>query len=132
MSQENVALVRRGFASANAGDWESFFRDVAPNWELDWSRTRGPEVPGVYRGEEAQRVFLDWVESWQSVWIEPHEFIELGEHVVVPSTMHFVGRDGIEVEARNTWTVTIRDGKIVRSCLYQDKQEALKAVGLEG
>jgi len=127
-----VALVRRGFASANAGDWESFFRDVAPNWELDWSRTRGPEVPGVYRGEEAQRVFLDWVESWQSVRAEPNQFIEVGEHVIVPTTEHYVGRDGIEVQARNTWTVTIRDGKIVRSCLYQDKQEALKAVGLEG
>jgi len=132
VSQENVELVRRGFASANAGDWESFFRDVAPNWELDWSRTRGPEVPGVYRGEEAQRVFLDFVESWQSVRTEPHEFIEVGEHVIVPTTEHYVGRDGIEVQARNTWTVTIRDGKIVRSCLYQDKQEALKAVGLEG
>ena len=126
-----MELVRRGFASANARDWESLFRDVAPNSELDWSRTRGPEVPGVYRGEEAQRVLIDFLESWQSVRIEPHEFIEVGEHVIVPTTEHYVGRDGIEVQARNTWTVTIRDGKIVRSCLYQDKQEALKAVGLE-
>jgi len=132
VAEENVELVRRSIASANAGDWESFFRDVAPNWELDWSRTRGPEVPGVYRGEEAQRLLIDSLDGWQSVRFEPHEFIEVGEHVVVPWTMHFVGRDGIEVQARNTWTVTIRDGKIVRSCLYQDKQEALKAVGLEG
>jgi hypothetical protein len=28
--------------------------------------------------------------------------------------------------------LTIRDGMIVRGCIYQDKQEALKAVGLEG
>ena len=131
MSRENVELVRRGFASANAGDWESFFRDVAPNWELDWSRTRGPEVPGVYRGDEAQRVLIDFLESWQSVRIEPHEFIEEGEYLVIPLTMHLVGRDGIGVQARNTWTFTIRDGKLVRSCLYQDKQDALKAVGLE-
>ena len=131
MSQENVALVRRGFASANAGDWESLFRDVAPNWELDWSRTRGPEVPGVYRGEEAQRVLIDFLESWQSFRTAPHEFIEVGEHVIVPTTEHYVGRDGIEVQARNTWTLTIRDRMIVRACLYQDKQEALEAVGLE-
>ena len=131
MSHENVALVRRGFASANAGDWESFFRDVAPNWELDWSRTRGPEVPGVYRGEEAQRRLIDFVESWQSWRTEPHEFIEVGEHVIVPTTEYYVGRDGIEVQARNTWTWTIRDGMIVRACIYQDKQEALKALGLE-
>jgi ketosteroid isomerase-like protein len=125
VSHENVALVRRGFASANAGDWESLFRDVAPNYELDLSRGRAGE--GVYRGEEAQH----FQESWESFRTEPHEFIEVGEHVIVPTTEHYVGRDGIEVQARNTWTFTIRDGMVVRTCLYQDKQEALEAVGLE-
>jgi len=76
-------------------------------------------------------VVIDSLESWQSVRTEPHEFIEVGEHVVVPWTAHFLGRDGIGVQARNTWTYTIRDGMIVRSCIYPDKQEALKAVGLE-
>jgi ketosteroid isomerase-like protein len=129
VSQENVELVRRRIASANAGDWESFFRDLAPNSEYDLSRGRAGE--GVYRGEEAKRRLIDFVESWQSFRTEPHEFIEVGEHVIVPTTEHYVGRDGIEVQARNTWTFTIRDGMIVRTCLYQDKQEALKAVGLE-
>ena len=76
-------------------------------------------------------MLIDFLESWQSVRIEPHEFIQEGEHVVVPTTEHFVGRDGIGVQARNAWTFTIRDGMIVRGCLYQDKQEAIKAVGLE-
>jgi ketosteroid isomerase-like protein len=129
VSKENVELVRRGIASANAGDWESLFRDAAPNHEYDLSRGRAGE--GVYRGDEAQRRLIDFLESWQSWRTEPHEFIEVGEHVIVPTTEHYVGRDGIEVQARNTWTFTIRDGMIVRSCLYQDKQEALKAVGLE-
>ena len=131
MSQENVELVRRGFASANARDWESLLRDLAPNYELDWSKGRAGEVPGSSRGEEAQRVVIDSLESWQSVRTEPHEFIEVGEHVIVSTTVHFVGREGIEVQARDTWTFTIRDGMIVRGCLYQDKQEAIKAVGLE-
>jgi ketosteroid isomerase-like protein len=130
VSHENVELVRRGFASANAGDWASLFRGVAPNYELDLSRGRAGEVPGVYRGEEAQRRLIDFLESWQSFRTEPHEFIEVGEHVIVPTTEHYVGRDGIEVQARNTWTFTIRDGMVVRTCLYQDKQEALDAVGL--
>jgi ketosteroid isomerase-like protein len=131
VSRENVEIVRRSFAAANAGDWESFFRDVAPNYEYDLSRTIGP-VTGVYRGEEAQRVLIDFLEGWQSFRTEPHEFIEVGEHVIVPTTEYYVGRGEIEVQARNTWAVTIRDGMIVRACLYQNKQEALKAVGLEG
>ena len=130
MSEENVELVRRSIASANAGDWESVFRDGAPNWELDFSRAQGL-FGGVYRGEEAQRVMIDSIDDWQSVRFEPHEFIEVGEHVVVRWTAHFVGRDGIGVQARVTWAFTIRDGMIVRVRFYQHKQEALEALGLE-
>ena len=130
MSHENVRLVRAGYDALNAGDLDALMELWAPDIEVDWSRTRGP-LRGVYRGEEAQRLLIDFFESWQSVRVEPHEFIEEGEHVVAPSTTHFVGRDGIGVQAQNIWTWTIRDGMIVRSCLYQDKQEALKAVGLE-
>jgi ketosteroid isomerase-like protein len=131
MSQGNVEIMRGVWEASERGDWESAFRDVAPNHELDWSRERGPLLPEVHRGEETQQLLIDFAESWQSVRIEPHEFIEEGEHVVVRLTMHLVGRDGIGVQARNTWAFTIRDGMLVRTCLYQDKQEALKAAGLE-
>ena len=48
------------------------------------------------------------------------EFIDAGEHVVMPFTNRLRGRDGIEVQARGTWLCTIRDGLIVRICLYQE------------
>ncbi|MGH2993107.1 MAG: hypothetical protein ACRDL1_06185 [Solirubrobacterales bacterium] len=54
----------------------------------------------------------------------------MGDHVVVPHTTHIRGRDGIEAQARTTSLVTIRDGKIERICLYQERQEALEAAGL--
>jgi ketosteroid isomerase-like protein len=44
--------------------------------------------------------------------------------VVVPWTMHTVGRDGIEVEAQVTWTWTIRDGAIERVCMYRQREDA--------
>jgi ketosteroid isomerase-like protein len=77
-----------------------------------------------------QRVLSEFRQSWESVRIEPHEFIEVDEHVVVPWTAHMVGRDGIEVEARVTWTWTILDGAIERVCMYQEREEALDAAGL--
>src|SRR5262245_57346635 len=101
----------------------------APHSEVDLSRALG-QLTGVYRGEEAQRARIDFYQCWRTVGSETHEFIDVGEHVVVPQTTHFVGRDGIGVQARNTWAFTIRDGMIVRTCFFQDKQEALKAVGL--
>jgi hypothetical protein len=48
----------------------------------------------------------------------------------MPFTNRLRGRDGIEVQARGTWLCTIRDGLIVRICLYQGVQEALEAAGL--
>jgi ketosteroid isomerase-like protein len=42
------------------------------------------------------------------------------------------GRDGINVEAQSASVVTLHDGRIVEWRLYLDRDEALKAVGLEG
>ena len=50
--------------------------------------------------------------------------------MVVPGTGHMVGRDGIEVEARVTFVWTIRDGAIERITMYQERQDALEALGL--
>jgi hypothetical protein len=49
---------------------------------------------------------------------------------VVPVTLHMRGRDGIEVSARVTQVWTVRGGTLVRMCMYQERQEALEAVGL--
>lgn len=94
------------------------------------SRAVGPRR-GVYGREQMQAVLSYFGEGFESLRIEPREFIEMGEHVVVPQTAHLVGRDGVEVEARTTWTWTIRGGAIARVCLYQERQEALEAAGLE-
>ena len=48
----------------------------------------------------------------------------------MPFTNRLRGRDGIEVQARGTWLCTIRDGLIVRICLYQGREEAPEAAAL--
>ena len=120
-------MVRSLLDAFSRRDWESAFKDTAPNCEFDLSRALGPHR-GVYRGERAQRAVSEFYESWESVQIEPGEFIDVGEHVVVSPTAQWVGRDGIEVQARVTWAYTCRDGAIERACMYQDREEALKAV----
>jgi hypothetical protein len=37
------------------------------------------------------------------------------------------GRDGIEVQARSAWLITIRDGEQAALTLYQTTEEALEA-----
>lgn len=77
-----------------------------------------------------RRNWEEFAASWEAFRVEPHEFIEVGDHVVVPGTGLTVGRDGIEVEARVTFTWTIRDGAIERVTMYQERQDALEAAGI--
>jgi ketosteroid isomerase-like protein len=129
MSQENIEIVRAAIDAFNERDWDTALKDAAPDSEADLSRAFGP-MHGVYKLDEVRKFIDDLVDSWESLRLEADEFIEADEHVVVPWTVHGRGRDGIEVSARVTWVWTIRDHAIERICMYQERQEALDAVGL--
>jgi ketosteroid isomerase-like protein len=86
---------------------------------------------GVFNLEQFRSLLATFTDSWESFTIGADELIDAGEDVVMPFTNVARGRDGIEVQARGIWVWTIRDGSIVRACLYQDRQEALEAAGLK-
>jgi ketosteroid isomerase-like protein len=129
MSQENVEIVRAAIHAYNREDWDAWLQHMAPCFELDMSRAVGP-VSGVFSLDQLRRAQEDFAGYWESLRIEPHEFIEAGDLVVVPWTMRGRGREGIEVVTRVTFVWTIRDGAIQRGSMYQERQEALEAVGL--
>ena len=129
MSQEDVEIVRRSLDAFNRRDWDGVLKDTTLDYELDLSRGVGP-FGGVYRRDQVKGLFSDFGGLWASLRIEPHEFIEAGEHVVVPWTFSATGRDGIEVEAHVTWTFTVREGKVARMVYFPTRKEALEAAGL--
>jgi ketosteroid isomerase-like protein len=129
MSQENVEIVRATYDAYNRGDLDAALKDMAPEFELDWTRAVGPQR-GVYRLDQTRAFLIDFLEAFESTRVVPDEFIEAGEQVVVPQTGYIRGRDGIEATARIALVWTVRDGAIVQACLFQQKQEALEAAGL--
>jgi ketosteroid isomerase-like protein len=129
MSQENVEMARAAIDALNRKDLDAFFKDVAPGFELDFSRAVGP-YRGVFRLDQARRSVEEFRETWESARVEPHEFIEAGDLVIVPVTGHLKGRGGIEVVASTTFVWTIRNGAIERMVMYQSRQDALEAAGL--
>ena len=132
MSQENVEIVRRGIDAYNRGDLDGVLENWAPDAVVDWSRSRGFDA-GVFRGHDAIRAHWQrLLESFDEVRVEivdPIEEVEDGL-LVVENLGYLRGRDGIEVQTRSAWLVTIRDGKTASFTLYQTKQEALEAAGL--
>jgi ketosteroid isomerase-like protein len=129
MSRANVEVIKAAIDAANREDLDGIFEDIAPDFELDMSRAIGPGR-GIYGPDEARQFLVEFTEAWESVRVEPHEFIDAGGLVVVPCTMHVRGREGIEVVSRPTTVWTIRNGAIERICMYQERQDALEAVGL--
>jgi len=130
MSQENVEVVRRAINAFNERDVDDMVRDWDPEIEVDWSQSRGLEA-GIYRGQEAVLgLWRTFLETFDRATVAPDEFIECREHVVVPNRAHFRGRSHMEVEAQSALVVTLRNGRIVKWRLYQERAEALEAVGL--
>jgi len=130
MSQENVEVVRRHIEAWNRRDltaWLDLFHSDA---EIDWSRARGL-FKGVYRGRGGHEAF--WGEFWstfEDVQSENHGLAEAGSEIVLSNTVHIRGRQGIEVVASSTHVFTVENGKITRFRLFQERAEALEAVGL--
>lgn len=129
MPRQNVEIVKASIDAYNRENWDAVLEAADPDFELDWSRSMGPRR-GVYGLDQVRRFLVEFAESWESVRIEPDEFIEAGDFVVVPWTTHATGRDGIEVVAHTAIVYEIRGGKIHRISMYQERQDALGALGL--
>ena len=130
MSEENVGLVQRHAEAWGRRDLKTWLATFSPDAEIDWSRARGP-FNGVYRGRARQEAF------WNAFWsafeeghVEMYDFTQAGSEVVVSNTAHFQGREGIEVSARSTFVFTVEKGQITRFRMFQERAEALEAVGL--
>jgi ketosteroid isomerase-like protein len=130
MSEENVEIVRRAIEAFNRMDFDVALQDAAPDATVDFSHSRGPDA-GVYVGHDAiRRLWADMTEPFERHTMIPDDFIAHSAYVVVPITSRMTGRGGIELEAKSAMVATLRDGRLVRWTMYQDKSEALRAVGL--
>ena len=131
MSQDNVEIVRRAIEAFNRRDFDAALRDAVPDAAVDMSQSRGPDA-GIYVGRDAiQRFWEDMTGPFERHTLMAEEFIPRGEHVVVSLTARMTGRGGIEVEARTATVATFADGRLMRWTMYQDRTEALNAVGLD-
>ena len=130
MSQENVEIVRRSYDAGNRGDWDAAFRDAAPDFEVTFKA--GPNA-GTYRGREAlESVFRDMLSGFDFWIMEPVEFRESGDQVVVLVDHRLRPKGGTsgEFEFRNGHVWTIREGAVLSMVGFETSEGALKAAGL--
>jgi ketosteroid isomerase-like protein len=132
MSQENVEIVRRGYAHRQAtGD---FLEEIiAPDFVWDMSKFRDWPEQQVYEGLEEARSFIrDWTAAFDGWEIDVAEVHDTGGDKVV-GVLRQRGRSkttGLQVEMLYAQVYTVREGMEVRMEMYADPDEALRAVGL--
>jgi ketosteroid isomerase-like protein len=127
MSQGDRETLRLVYEAYNRGDWASALR--AMHREIEWKTTR----TGTHRGHDEVRRFMeDMREPFEEVVVEPDEWFDHGERIVVFLRIRARprGSDAIaENRVGHLWTM--RDGKAIRCETFPRREEALEAAGLE-
>jgi uncharacterized protein len=129
MSQENVEIVRRVFEAFEHGGIDAALPFYDP--DVTWETADDEPDAGTYHGHEGIRTLVGrWVEAFD-LHLEPEEFIDAGEHVVIPYQLYARAKStGMEISAPETWVFRMRNGKVIEVQEYRERAEALEAVGL--
>jgi ketosteroid isomerase-like protein len=125
-----VATIRRGLEAFNRADIAALMEACHPDAEFVPLRA---VLEGVtYRGEEGLRKFFDETsEEWSKLRIEPQEFLEAGDRVLLLGRFQARGRaSGVEVDVPAAWVFDMRAGRVARLQAYTDQAEARAAAGL--
>ncbi len=127
MSQENVEIVRRTVSQ--------FMATGEPVWDAMDHKVEcyDHDVPdgGHHHGHDG---FVRFTENWSEAWaewsVDPQEYLDAGDSVVVFFRMKAKGQSGITLERDDAIVYKLRGDRIIRIDYYDDRAEALEAVGL--
>jgi ketosteroid isomerase-like protein len=130
MSQENIEIVRDGWAAFNRGDYGECLTLIDPG--IEWWPATDELVVEPYRGHEGYaRLWAETRDGVPDIQAEVEEVFLADDRVV--ACLRFWGRgreSGAPVEVRETQIIRLREGKIVEVREYRERVAALKAVGL--
>jgi ketosteroid isomerase-like protein len=129
MSETNVEVVQR-WVWAFVNDTDAFRELLHP--DIEWMPFEDNNTPSYGLGG-AMSIRNGWLDAWDEYSVEVHEILDAeGEDVFVAATLFGRGKtSGVGVDVHLYGHFKVRDGKIVYFYEYQDRDEALKAVGLE-
>ena len=121
----NVDTAKTAYRSFSSGDMAALKDAWAQNvvfWSSDAAKPGG-ERHGV---DEVMRLFGELPEHWSTFTVEPTEFIDAGDYVVVLGNQH-VGNDKGRDTARFAHVLKYdADGKIVRGEMHADSAKIAK------
>jgi ketosteroid isomerase-like protein len=131
MSRENVEFARRAAEAFAANDLEAWLATMSPDIKI-FPNPREPGAKARYDGREGALEYVrDWYGGWEEYVVEPTQFIDAGDYVVVATRETGTAKQsGIRVEEEFSHVLRVQDGRTVEWRMFGPLEEALDAVGL--
>jgi ketosteroid isomerase-like protein len=133
MSRENAEIVRSVYEAVARRDGVSPFEVYASDIEWDVGPRRSAMFGAqVYRGHEGVRhCWRDMVSAFGEIDMRVAELIDAGDCVLAVIHERELGRaSGVAVEGYHYAVWTLRNGKVVRMRIFEERPEAERDVGL--
>jgi ketosteroid isomerase-like protein len=120
----NVDTARSAYEAFGRGDLEALKEQFAE--DAVWVSSDELPLGGETRGRDAIiGNFAQIPNYWSSFSVDPEEFIDGGDYVIVRGTQR-AANDGGEFEAPFAHLMKYEDGKLVRGEFYADSAKAAK------
>jgi ketosteroid isomerase-like protein len=132
MSQENVELVVSLYDAVQRQDYESPFEVIDEDIVWDMSGFALPDMARLYRGHDGIREFWSkWLAAWETIEYKALAAEDHGDQVIVEVEQRNRGRaSGVAVDFHYFQVSTVRNGKVIASCMAETRAKALEAAGL--
>jgi ketosteroid isomerase-like protein len=131
MAEEYVERLRRGYAAFTEGGVEAILDQVAPEVEFR-DRESAPDRETLVGAEGIVELVRLNMEAFDQLELEPLEFIDVGDVVLVMIRMHVRGRASgapVDCDVCHAWQFS--EGHARRMQVYASKQRAIESLAPE-
>jgi ketosteroid isomerase-like protein len=127
MSAENIDNAKAAYDAFRSGDLETLAGGFAE--DAEWVTSDELPLGGTVKGRDQIMANFGQIPNyWSEFSVEPSEFIDAGDYVLVRGTQRATGEGG-SFEAPFLHLMEIRDGQVVRGEFQTDSAKAVKALG---
>jgi uncharacterized protein len=130
--QEDVDILRRAYQAFNEGGVEAILEHLAPEFHVR-DRESSPDRETRHGKRGIKQLFDSYMEAFDALRLDPEEFIEAGDQIVVSLHQRVRGKgSGAEVVGRIAHVWTMSEGEALRLRIFGNKERALEALRAEG
>jgi ketosteroid isomerase-like protein len=130
--EQEVERLRGAYQAFNEGGVEAFLERLTPDFHVR-DRDSSPDRQTRYGREGIIELFDSYMEAFDALRLEPEEFIDVGDQIVVSLRQWVRGKgSGAEVVGHIAHVWTLRGPDMYRLRIFGDKDRALDALRTEG